>query len=152
MSDQKKATIFDHLSFITDKKVSWDSLNDVDKKAFVPYLINRWLSMNMDFIEIVNELQKYTIGQISPAETYKLYFDFLPKQKQYNKYIKGKKAGKYNSELLKLLSKHFLVSEKEAGEYIEIFESTNITELKTIIKKYGKTDKEVDQLLKSDKK
>ena len=85
MSETKKATIFDHLSNITDKKVPWSTLNDVDRKAFSVYLINRWLSMNMDFIEIVNELQKYTIGQLSPAETYKLYFDVLPKQKQFNK-------------------------------------------------------------------
>jgi hypothetical protein len=152
MSEEKKATIFDHLSFITDKKVSWDSLNDVDKKAFVPYLINRWLSMNMDFIEIVNELQRYTIGQVSPAETYKLYFDILPRQKQYNKYIKGKKADKFNPELVKLLSEHFSVSRKEASEYIELYEKSNISELRSIIKKYGKTDKEVDKLLKPDKK
>ena len=107
MSD-KKATIFDHLSYITDKKVIWDTLSEADKKAFVPYLINRWLSMNMDFVEIVNELQKYTIGQLSAAETYKLYFDILPKQKQFNKYIKGKKADKFNVELVELISNHFL--------------------------------------------
>jgi len=148
MSETKKATIFDHLSNITDKKVSWNSLNEVDRKAFSVYLINRWLSMNMDFIEIVNELQKYTIGQLSPAETYKLYFDVLPKQKQFNKYIKGKKADKFNQELVELLSQHFCVSEKESTEYIEILESTNKDELRAIIKLYGKSDKEVDALLK----
>ena len=141
-------TIFDHLSNITDKKVNWNTLNDVDQKAFSPYMINRWLSMNMDFIEIVNELQKYTIGQLSAAETYKLYFEFLPKQKQFNKYIKGKKADKYNQDLVELLSQHFCVSEKEATEYIEILESTNKDELKSIIKLYGKSDKEVTALLK----
>jgi hypothetical protein len=148
MSEIKKMTIFDHLSNITDKKVNWNTLNDVDKKAFSPYLINRWLSMNMDFIEIVNELQKYTIGQLSAAETYKLYFEFLPKQKQFNKYVKGKKADKYNQDLVELLSQHFCVSEKESTEYIEILESTNKDELKSIIKLYGKSDKEVEQLLK----
>lgn len=150
MSD-KKATIFDHLSYITDKKVVWDTLSDIDKKAFVPYLVNRWLSMNMDFIEIVNELQKYTIGQLSAAETYKLYFDVLPKQKQYSKYIKGKKADKFNQELVELISKHFLVSEKEAKEYIEIYTEQNIEELKDIIKMYGKTVKEIEKLLKVEK-
>jgi hypothetical protein len=148
MLEIKKMTIFDHLSNITDKKVKWDTLNDVDRKAFSPYLINRWLSMNMDFIEIVNELQRYTIGQLSAAETYKLYFEFLPKQKQFNKYIKGKKADKFNQELVELLSQHFCVSEKEASEYIEILESTNKEELRAIIKLYGKSDKEVDALLK----
>jgi hypothetical protein len=139
------------MSGITDKKTPWDVLSDSDKKSFTPYIINRWLSMNMYFIELVNELQRYTIGQISPEETYKLYYDILPKQKQFNKYIKGKKADKYNPALVELLSMHFLVSEKEAMEYIDMYQETSLNTLKEIIKKYGKTDKEVDKLLKNEK-
>jgi hypothetical protein len=139
------------MSGITDKKTPWDVLSDSDKKSFTPYIINRWLSMNMDFIELINELQRYTIGQISPEETYKLYYDILPKQKQFNKYIKGKKADKYNPALVELLSMHFLVSEKEAMEYIDMYQETSLNTLKEIIKKYGKTDKEVDKLLKNEK-
>ena len=150
MSD-KKATIFDHLSYITDKKVIWDTLSEADKKTFAPYMINRWLSMNMDFVEIVNELQKYTIGQLSATEVYKLYFDILPKQKQFNKYVKGKKSDKFNSDLVELISNHFLVSESEAKDYIEMYFDKNITELKDIVKMYGKTDKEIDKLFKIEK-
>jgi len=74
MSDTIKAkSLFDHLSGITDKKVSWDSLSEVDRKSFSPYMVNRFLSMNMDFIELVNEFQKYTIGELSNREVYKLY-------------------------------------------------------------------------------
>lgn len=151
MSENKARNIFEHMSGITDKKTPWDVLSDSDKKSFTPYIINRWLSMNMDFIELVNELQRYTIGQISPEETYKLYYDILPKQKQFNKYIKGKKADKYNPALVELLSMHFLVSEKEAMEYIDMYQETSLNTLKEIIKKYGKTDKEVDKLLKNEK-
>ena len=151
MSEHKARNIFEHISGITDKKTPWDVLSDADKKSFTPYIINRWLSMNMDFIELVNELQRYTIGQISPEETYKLYYDILPKQKQFNKYIKGKKADKYNPALVELLSMHFLVSEKEAMEYIDMYQETSLNTLKEIIKKYGKTDKEVDKLLKNEK-
>ena len=151
MSEHKARNIFEHISGITDKKTPWDVLSDADKKSFSPYIINRWLSMNMDFIELVNELQRYTIGQISPEETYKLYYDILPKQKQFNKYIKGKKADKYNPALVELLSMHFLVSEKEAMEYIDMYQETSLNTLKEIIKKYGKTDKEVDKLLKNEK-
>lgn len=151
MSENKARNIFEHISGITDKKTTWDVLSDSDKKSFTPYIINRWLSMNMDFIELVNELQRYTIGQVSPEETYKLYYDILPKQKQFNKYIKGKKADKYNPALVELLSMHFLVSEKEAMEYIDIYQETSLNTLKEIIKKYGKTDKEVEKLLKNEK-
>jgi hypothetical protein len=142
------ASIFDHMSNLTDKKKPWHSISSADQKSFTPFIINRWLSMNMDFIEVVNELQRYTIGQLSPAETYKLYYEFLPKQRQFNKYIKGKKADKYSPELVELLSQHFCVSEKEATEYIEILESTNVGEIRSIVKLYGKTDKEIDNLLK----
>ena len=151
MSEHKARNIFEHISGITDKKTPWDVLSDIDKKSFTPYIINRWLSMNMDFIELVNELQRYTIGQISNEETYKLYYDILPKQKQFNKYIKGKKADKYNPALVELLSMHFLVSEKEAMEYIDMYQETSLNTLKEIIKKYGKTDKEVEKLLKNEK-
>ena len=151
MSEHKAKNIFEHISGITDKKTPWDVLSDIDKKSFTPYIINRWLSMNMDFIELVNELQRYTIGQISNEETYKLYYDILPKQKQFNKYIKGKKADKYNPALVELLSQHFLVSEAEAMEYIDMYQETSLNTLKEIIKKYGKTDKEVDKLLKNEK-
>jgi hypothetical protein len=147
MSD-KKATIFDHLSFITDKKRPWDTLSDVDKKAFVPYLINRWLSMNWQLVEIVNELQKYTIGQLSPKEVYQLYYDFLPKQRQFNKYIKGKKDDKYNAELIELIAMHFQISEKEASEYIELYLLIDKDALVSIVKMYGKSDQEVKKLLK----
>jgi hypothetical protein len=151
MSEHKARNIFEHISGITDKKTPWDVLSDADKKSFTPYIINRWLSMNIDFIELVNELQRYTIGGVSAEETYKLYYDILPKQKQFNKYIKGKKADKYNPALVELLSMHFLVSEKEAMEYIDMYQETSLNTLKEIIKKYGKTDKEVDKLLKNEK-
>ena len=151
MSEKKAATLFDHLSFITDKKVSWDSLSDIDKKSFSPYMINRFLSMNKDFIELVNEFQKYTIGTLEAREVYKLYSDVLPKQKQFNKYIKGKKSDKYNSELVELIANHYLISERVAMEYLDMMFETSLNTLKEIIKKYGKTDKEIDKLLKYEK-
>ena len=73
----KAKSIFDHLSGIKEKKVSWESLNEMDKKSFSPFIINRWLSMNMDLLPIVNILQKYTIGLLSAKDTYKVYLDFF---------------------------------------------------------------------------
>lgn len=151
MSEKKAATLFDHLSFITDKKVSWDSLSDVDKKSFSPYMINRFLSMNRDFIELVNEFQKYTIGTLESREVYKLYSDVLPKQKQFNKYIKGKKSDKYNPELVELIANHYLISEQVAVEYLDMLFETSLNTVKEIVKKYGKSDKEISKLLKIEK-
>ena len=152
MSETIKAkSLFDHLSGITDKKVSWESLSEVDRKSFSPYMVNRFLSMNMNFIELVNEFQKYTIGELSNREVYKLYLELLPKQKQFNKYIKASKADKYQTELVELLSKHFLISEKESLEALDMYHETSLLPLKDILKKYGKIDKDITKLLKIEK-
>ena len=148
---EKAKTIFDHLSGITDKKVSWDKLSEVDRKSFSPYMINRWLSMNPNYVDLVNELQQYTIGQLDARETYNLYYELLPKQKSFSKYVKGKKADKYNSELIDLLSNHFLISRKEVVDYLDITLESSKNTVKEIIKKYGKTDKDAEKLLKVEK-
>jgi len=141
----KAKTIFQHLSGIKEKKQSWESLTEMDKKSFSPFIINRWLSMNLDLLPIVNELQKYTIGTLSARDVYKLYLDFLPKKKTFDKYVKGKKSSKYNKDMLAYLSQWYGVSQSEVKDYLEILSKD---EVKTILKKYGLTDKEIKVLSK----
>ena len=145
MKTSKPATLFDHLANITWKKKPWSELSETDQKSFSPYLINRWLSMNINYIELVDMFQQYTIGPLNKKHVYQLYFDFLPKQKSFNKYIKGKKQDKYNKELVKLIADHYQIARIEAEEYISLLEQTEISSL---LKKYGKTDKEIKGLLK----
>ena len=101
--------------------------------------------MNMDYIELVDMFQQYTIGPLSKKHVYQLYFDFLPKQKSFNKYIKGKKHDKYNKELVKLIADHYQVARIEAEEYIDLLKQDEIINL---LKKYGKQEKEIKGLLK----
>ena len=75
---KKPATIFDHINHLTHKKKPWEDLSEADQKSFSPYIINRWLSMNPDLIEIVDMFQQYTIGPLSKKHVYQLYLDFLP--------------------------------------------------------------------------
>jgi len=142
---KKPATIFDHLGNITWKKTPWHDLDELSQKSFSPYLINRWLSMNLDYIEIVDMFQQYTIGPLSKKHVYQLYFDFLPKQKTFNKYIKGKKANKYNKELVKFIADHFEVAKSEAEDYIGLLHKDEII---SMLKKYGKSEKDAKSLLK----
>ena len=146
MASTKKAkTLFQHLSGLKEYKTSWDSLSVMDKKTFEPFMVNRFLSMNMGLLELVNDLQKFTIGQLSPRDVYKMYFDFLPKKKTWDKYIKGKKDDKYNSNVLEYLAKYYQVSQREVRDYIEILSKDDITE---ILLKYGLDKKEVKKWLK----
>ena len=145
MKTSKPATLFDHLANITWKKKPWSELSESDQKTFSPYLINRWLSMNPNYIELVDMFQQYTIGPLSKKHVYQLNFDFLPKQKSFNKYIKGKKQDKYNKDLVKLIADHYQIARIEAEEYISLL---NETEISSLLKKYGKTDKEIKGLIK----
>jgi hypothetical protein len=142
---KKPKTIFDHLAGITFKKTKWEDLTELDQKSFSPYLINRWLSMSPQLIEIVDMFQHYTIGPLSKEHVYKLYYDILPKGKFFTKYIKGKKSDKYNKELISFLAKHYQISKSESEEYIPLLSKDEIS---AICKKYGKTDKEIKQLMK----
>jgi hypothetical protein len=142
---KKAKTIFQHLSGIKEKKESWESLSDMDKKSFTPFIINRWLSMNLDLLPIVNELQKYTIGTLSARDTYKLYLDFLPKRKTFDKYIKGKKTSKYGKDVLTYLSDWYGVSQREVADYLDILSKDEII---GILMKYGLTESESKKLLK----
>tara|TARA_Y100000114_G_scaffold154454_1_gene176523 strand:+ start:143 stop:574 length:432 start_codon:yes stop_codon:yes gene_type:complete len=142
---KKPKTIFDHLAGITFKKIKWEDLTEADQKSFSPYLINRWLSMSPELIEIVDMFQHYTIGPLTKEHVYKLYFDVLPKGKFFSKYIKGKKSDKYNTELVSFIAKHFEIAKNEAEEYISLLDKD---QLQSICKKYGKSDKEIKQWLK----
>jgi hypothetical protein len=146
MATTKKAkTLFQHLSGLKESKTSWDSLSVMDTTTFAPFMVNRFLSMNMGLLELVNELQKFTIGQLSPRDVYKMYLDFLPKKRSFDKYIKGKKDDKYNSNVLEYLAKYYSVSQREVRDYLEILSKDNITE---ILLKYGLDKKEIKKWLK----
>ena len=138
-------TIFDWINQILVKKTHWNEFTEDEQKKFSPFIINRWLSMDKDFLEIVNYFQKYSIGTLEPREVYKWYCDMLPKGKRFNKYIKGKKDKKYNTELIDIMVTHFECSKSQAKDYLELI---NKDELIEILEKYGMNEKTIKRLLK----
>ena len=146
MVDEKKsATIFDFINGITDKKKEWSKWSDIDQKKFAPFIVNRWLSMRMEFTELVNEFQTYTIGLLRPQETYRLYYEFLPATKGFAKYIKGKSEDKYEKDLVAQIAEHYQVSKSEAADYIDLMDKTQCDR---ILSMYGYSDGEKKKLLK----
>ena len=136
-------TIFDWINQMLVTKKHWDEFTEDEQKKFSPFIINRWLSMDKDFIEIVNVFQKYAIGTLEPREVYKWYCDILPKGKRFNKYIKGKKYKKYDKELVGIISNHFECSKLQTKEYLELIDKE---ELKSILEMYGKDKKTIKRL------
>ena len=138
-------TIFDWINQILVKKNHWNDFTEDEQKKFSPFIINRWLSMDKDFLEIVNFFQKYSIGTLEPREVYKWYCDMLPKGKRFNKYIKGKKDKKYNSELIDIMVTHFECSKSQVKDYLDLIAKDELIE---ILEKYGMNEKTIKRLLK----
>jgi hypothetical protein len=150
MSETKKAaTLFDFIDGLTHKKKPWKSWSESDQSKFSVYMTNRWLSMRMELVELVNELQQYTIGVLRPEETYKMYYELLPNNKTFAKYVKGKSDDKYSAQLVAQIAEHYQVSKSEATEYIDLMTADTC---KNIVSLYGYTESEIKTMLKGLKK
>ena len=138
--------LFDHIKWITEKQTKdyWDTLNDTERKRWSNYMINRFLSMKMDWISFVNEVQQYNL---KPKDLYRLYIDMLPKGKQWLKYTKRRKKMNYPNWLLEIMTKEFKISTLEARQHLDILYLTEQgkIEIREVLMKYGTEEK----LLKS---
>ena len=134
--------LFDHIKWITEKQTKdyWDTLNDTERKRWSNYMINRFLSMKMDWISFVNEVQQYNL---KPKDLYRLYIDILPKGKQWLRYVKRKKKMNYSNWLLEIIIKDFKVSISEAKQYLDTLYMTEQgkQEIREILMKYGTEEK-----------
>ena len=135
---EKSATksLFDHINQIYEKQTKdyFSTLNDADKRSYSPYMVNRFLSMNIHQLPLVNEIQKYSIP---PEAHYLFYATAVSRGRQFNKYIKSKSEGKYEQWMVELLAKHYGVSQDEAILYLDIYYLKNPAELRQICELYG---------------
>ena len=138
----KLKSLFDHINHITSKQTKgyWDSLNETEKKQWSNYMINRFLSMKMEWTDFVNEIQKL---KLAPHQLYLVYSNVLPKGKQYLKYIKKKKQTIYNTQVIQKVSEYFEISKSESEDYLNLLSKEQIRELVLL---YGYTDKELKQM------
>ena len=129
---------FDHIKNLHTKKRRWEDFNDEEKKSFNVFIINKGLSMNPNYLGIVNMIQNFTgLNQIiSPKEVFNIYFNLLPTNFRYYKWIKGEKTKK-EKEKAEYLAMHFKVSTREAYDYLKILDKKTINK---VIKNY-KNDK-----------
>ena len=138
-------TIIDWMNQLLVHKKHWNDFTEDEQKKFSPFIINRWLSMDKDFIEIVNVFQKYAIGTLESREVYKWYCDVLPQGKRFNRYIKGKSDKKYDKELIDIISKYFECSKLQTKEYLQLISHNELIE---ILEKYGIENKKIKRLCK----
>ena len=138
-------TIIDWMNQVLVRKRPWNEFSESDQKSFNTFIINRWLSMDEEFIEVVNYFQKYSIGTLEPREVYKWYADFLPKGKRFNKYIKSKKDKKYDPELINMMCEYFQCSKAETKENLSLISKEEVNQ---ILEKYGVDPKKIKSICK----
>ena len=142
----KKKSLFDHINQITavQNPNYWDDISDEDKKSWSNYMTHRFLSMKMEWVELVNELQKYNL---KPKDLYKLYTNVLPKGKQWLRYTKGRNQMEHPQWLINLVAVHMKSSKKEAYDAVEMYMLTEggMLELGEICRKYGVEPKKIEK-------
>jgi len=144
-SVKKKAPWSWTKDLLTSRKERLEDYEDYEVKSWTNYMINRFLSMKSDWIEVVNEVQKYPL---SPKELYRVYRDILPRRNQFLKYVKGKKNMNHEQWVIDLVAKHFEISESEAISYLEMYylSEQGKQDLLTLIQSYGVDPKEYKKL------
>jgi len=117
-------TLFNHIQNITTSKGEY--LGD---EGWNNWLINRYLSMNQDYVEAVNIIQKNT-WNMKGEHLYNLYKDLIPKQYVFLKYVKATNKKTYDNDEINAVQKYFEISKKEAKEYIDMLPESELQTIK----------------------
>ena len=136
-------TVFNWLEEITVKKTPPNNFTQQDWDDWNSYMVHRFLSMNMSYIDIVNFVQN--INPQNKKEIYTVYREMIPKRKIWNKYIKNQNK-KDSKELAKVIANKLSIGSDEASSYINILGKDKITK---ILSDLGYDKKELKQLIKT---
>jgi hypothetical protein len=110
--------------FFSDKRKSAEFLDSEGEQAFVPFLLNRWLTMySKQTVSFVNDtLNKYCgVFDTDKQKTYRLYYNLIPRLKfkriNYIKKVKKDKAEQEDLDQLKLIARNKNMSVRELKMY-----------------------------------
>tara|TARA_R110002096_G_scaffold7875_2_gene33722 strand:- start:707 stop:1084 length:378 start_codon:yes stop_codon:yes gene_type:complete len=110
--------------FYSDKNKSAEFLDSEGEQAFVPFLLNRWLTMySKQTVSFVNDtLNKYCgVFDTDKQKTYRLYYNLIPRLKfkriNYIKKVKKDKAEQEDLDQLKLIARNKNISVRELKIY-----------------------------------
>ena len=137
-------TVFDWLNEITVKKTSPNDFLQSDWDDWNSYMVHRYVSMNIDYIDIANYVQK--INPQNKQQIYSIYREMIPKKKLWLKYIKNENKKNYK-EVAEYIAEYFECSLGEADHYIDIIPSS----VESILWEMGVDEKESKKLIKKAK-
>lgn len=134
--------IFDWLKEINSTKSHPDSFSNQDWDVWNSYMVHRFLSMNPDYIELVNEIQ--ILPPTNKKQIYSIYREYIPKNNKWSKYVKSS-TKELDKDLILQLKKYFNVSVREIKDYLKILDKKQV---QSILVKQGLEEKEIKKLLK----
>lgn len=144
----KTKGLFDHVKHIrqTQDPDYYDSLSESDRKSFNKYMILRVLSMDKTIIEEISYISKY-FEVLPEKQFYKLLILALPKSYGFSPYIKSTTKA-VNETILNCVCSYFNVGKRDATDYYNILISheEGLTNLISLVKQHGYTEKEVEAL------
>ena len=147
MSQQSKdiQNIWGWLNEITLYKTPVHEISEESWNNFNSYMIHRYLSMDISYIDIVNYVQK--INPQNKKQVYSIYREMLPKKKVYLKYVKNENKKNYQ-EVAEYIADYLECSLGEADEYIDILQDIGV---RSILWKMGVEEDETEKLIKKAK-
>jgi hypothetical protein len=134
--------VFDWLKEINSTKSHPDTFTNQDWDIWNSYMVHRFLSMNPEYIELVNEVQ--ALPPSNKKQIYSIYREYIPKNNKWSKYVKSS-SKEFDKDLILQLKKHFNVSIREIKDYLKILDKK---EIQSILNKQGLEEKEIKKLLK----
>ena len=135
-------TIFQWLNEITTHKTPIHEISEESWDKFNSYMIHRYVSMDMNYIDIVNYVQK--INPNNKKQIYSIYREMIPQKKTYLKYVKNENKRNYK-ELAEYIAEYLECSLGEADEYIDILQDHGV---RGILWKMGVEEDETEKLIK----
>ena len=143
MSQKKQIKdLWGWLNEITLYKTPVENISEDSWEKWNSYMINRYVSMDIRYIELVNYIQ--TIPYDNKQQIYLIYKEMVPRDKVFLKYIKAK-VKKRPATLLDHIARYFECSLGEAEEYFDILREKGA---RRVLYDMGVDDKEADKLLK----
>ena len=119
------------------KSVSYDKkdimVDDIEEKAYQPFLINKALSYHQDAVFLVNEMN--IIHSSDSRLQYLFFINTLRKRQRFSKWHKP-----YESKKLETVKNAFNVSSQRAKEYLELLSEKQYRDLKESMKIGGKNN------------
>ena len=109
------------------KSVSYDKkdimVDDIEEKAYQPFLINKALSYHQDSVFFANEMNGRT--HVDNRLQYLFFLNTLRKRQRFSTWSKP-----YISKKLDVIKKYYQISQKEAKEYVNLLSDKQLRELK----------------------